>query len=87
MNQKNKNILKGVLFIIIPTIIILILGYYVQGIFTDTQVPITKSYGIIIDHPPKDFFDRSAQILVGFGLCLSSICWGAAKIIKELRRK
>lgn len=87
MNLKTKNIIKGLLLIAVPLCIIVMVGYYIQGSFTYTMSPVTKGLGgITINNPPAGLFDSSAQILIGLGLCLSSVCWGIAKIIKALRR-
>lgn len=87
MNQKTKNIIKGILLIIVPLCVVIAVGYYyIQSSFTYTMSPVTKGLGgITIDHPPVGLFNSTAQILIGLGLCLSSICWGVAKIIKALR--
>ncbi|MFA5025046.1 MAG: hypothetical protein WC503_00865 [Candidatus Shapirobacteria bacterium] len=87
MNQKTKNIIKGILLIAVPLIIIIVIGYYyVQNTFNSTMSPITKGFGgITINNPPVGLFDSLAQILIGLGICLSSVCWGVAKVIKALR--
>jgi len=88
MNQKTKNIIKGLLLIIVPLITIIILGsYYIQNSFSYSMAPTAKGFGgITINNPPVGLFDSTAQILIGLGLCLSSVCWGVAKIIKALQR-
>jgi len=51
------------------------------------MAPTAKGFGgITINNPPVGLFDSTAQILIGLGLCLSSVCWGIAKIIKALQR-
>jgi hypothetical protein len=87
MNQKSRNIIKGILLITVPLIIVIAIGYYyIQSSFSCAMSPITKGIGgITIDHPPVGLFDSAAQILIGLGICLSSVCWGVAKVIKALR--
>ncbi len=81
-------LIKGILLIVIPLAIIVGVGLYYYGTAPQSQIAsLNRSFAITIDHPPPNFFDRSSQLLVGFGLCLASICWGVAKIIGAVRGK
>jgi len=40
---------------------------------------------VTITNPPPGFFDSTAQILTGIGLCIASICWGVSKVVKSVK--
>ena len=85
---KRTNIILGTVLIIVP-FVLLYYGYISYTTIKTTMkgpVSIEKGFGITITNPPKDFFSPLAQIIAAVGTGLSSVCWGVAKIIKELRK-
>jgi hypothetical protein len=91
-----RNLIKGVLLVVVPLLVIVVVAfiYYHHGTptYAGHIASLNKSggpraFGLTIDHPPPNFFDRNSQLMIGFGLCLASICWGVAKIIKEVRAR
>jgi hypothetical protein len=85
--MKPKQLIKGLALIVVPVIIIGAGVYYFAWMSPKTGAiaSLNKGFGVTFDHPPPDFFDRNSQLMVGFGLCLASICWGVAKVISALR--
>ncbi|MCK9371446.1 hypothetical protein M0R04_16140 [Candidatus Dojkabacteria bacterium] len=99
-NTINRRIIYGILLIVIPFVIMVsYAGYHYYTIkVTAPKVTAQKRYdiapggsksysGLVINHPPKDFLHPTAQIMIGFGTCISSICWGIAKLIKAIKDK
>jgi hypothetical protein len=82
-------IIKGILLIVVPVIAIGAGVYYFAYVTPKVGAiaSLNKGFGITFDHPPPNFFDRNSQLMVGFGLCLASICWGVSKIIGALKEK
>lgn len=80
-------LIMGILLIAIPVAILALWWYFHAQ--PPTMLPKAgggpRAFGLVIDHPPKDFFDRTAQTLVGIGVCLASIGWGAAKVIRAIK--
>lgn len=90
--KTRKELVKGLLLVGVPIVILLFIGYfyfmrlsaYESKAMMDTALG-GGGIGVTISHPPKDFFDSTAQVLVAVGICLSSFCCGVAKIIKAVR--
>lgn len=80
------SLIQGILLVVVPLLVVGGVAFYLFQIPKPTAVAsLNKGFGITFDHPPPNFFDRNSQLMVGLGLCLASICWGAAKVISALR--
>jgi len=80
-----SNRTKGIILVAVPSFIILIsvvYWYLTLALFTSAKSSII---GITITNPSGDFLSSTAQILVGLGICLLSICCGVSKIIKSMK--
>jgi hypothetical protein len=78
----------GIGFTVVP--IIIIMGYLGYNYFFPEVITHTK---MAIKSNPSFAFDGgvtpsnpTAQVLVGAGTCFMSVCYGIAKIIREIRR-
>lgn len=84
-NISITNRTRGILLVVIPCVILLGVGIYwylTATIFTKAMASIVT---VNITNPPAHFFDSTAQIVAGVGICMASICWGVSKIIKSLK--
>jgi len=76
---------KGIILIVVPLVILFCVGIYW---YIDTMIFSYAKSAIIdvtITNPPPGFFDSTAQILTGIGLCIASICWGVSKVVKSVK--
>jgi hypothetical protein len=83
----SKGMTVGLGFILVP--IVIITGYVsYQWLFTEvvthTKMAV-KSPIFGFDAAPTPT-NPTAQVLIGAGTCFMSVCYGVAKIIREIRR-
>ena len=77
-----KGMTVGLGFILVP--IVIITGYLsYQWLFAFDVAEFTMNKSIMEVPTPTH---PTAQILIGAGTCFMSICYGIAKIIREIRR-
>lgn len=85
----NRGMKVGIAFTVVP--IVIIAGYLGWLLFIPSSgmfyamAPLSR--GLEGGGGSLSITDHTAQLLVGAGTCFMSVCYGIAKIIRELRRK
>ena len=81
MSLMNRGMTVGLGFILVP--IVILVGYLSYHWLSPMDYTVGKSAVDIAIAAPTH---PTAQVLIGAGTCFMSICYGIAKIIREIRR-
>jgi hypothetical protein len=84
----------GIGFTVVPIVIILVyLGFWGHYVYTESFLSVSepiaglKNYtGGVTFKSTVPYGNPTAELLVGAGTCFMSVCYGIAKIIREIRR-
>jgi hypothetical protein len=96
VDKRRRGFIIGTILICLPVLILTFGAISVYSQFINVRTTIAEKgvldsapggggIGITISHPPKGFFDSTAQILIAVGVCFTSFCSGIAVVIKAIR--